>query len=194
MASTPSDAPINTDSEFFRKWTALMHGAGVGVRDVGNGNLEMAPEIEFLDEMTPLDREWVLQAPDEKVSWTISLEVKANVVSAPCLLAPTLQSKGWYELLSKRDLHLHLSPGDNVELWVYGSWRTTRNLPRIQSIARGRFTVPARGHSLGSPVFNVFLPGRMLLTLHMAFVEDSLRAIAASVRARLDECPFEDEE
>jgi hypothetical protein len=193
MASAPSDAPINTESDFFKRWTALMRGAGVGVRDVGDGNVEMVPEIEFVDEMTPLDREWGLQAPDEKVSWTIRLEVGAHVVSAPCVLAPTMQSKGWYELLSKRDLHLPLSPGDGVELWVYGSWRTTRDLPRMQSIARGRFTIPARGHSLGSPVFNVFLPGRMLLTLHMAFVENNLRAIAASLRARLDECPFDEE-
>lgn len=188
-----AEAPV-TESDFFRKWTALMHGAGVGVRDVGDGKLEMIPEIEFVDEMTEQDREWILQAPDEKVSWTIRLEVGAHVVSAPCLLAPTLQSRGWYELLSKRDLQLPLSPGDNVELWVYGSWRTTRNEPRMQSIVRGRFTVPARGHSLGSPVFNVFLPGRMLLTLHMAFVESNLRAIAASLRARLDESPFDEEE
>jgi hypothetical protein len=184
----------NTESEFFQKWAVLMHGAGVGVRDAGDGNVEMVPEIEFVDEMTEQDREWKLQAPDEKVSWTIRLEVGEHVVSAPCLLAPTLQSKGWYELLSKRDLKLPLSPGDNVELWVYGVWRTTRDEPRMQTIARGRFTVPARGHSLGSPVFNVFMTGRMLLTLHMAFVETSLRAIAASVRARLDECPFDDDE
>lgn len=185
-------SPVNTESEFFQKWTALMHGAGVGVRDVGDGNLEMVPEIEFDDDMTAQDREWTLQVPDKEVSWTIRLEVGETVVSAPCLLAPT-NSKGWYELLSKRDLRLPLSPGNSVDVWVYGAWRTTRDEPRMQTVAKGRFTVPSRGHSLGSPVFNVFLPGRMLLTLHMAFVEESLRAIAASVRARLDECPFEDE-
>jgi hypothetical protein len=185
------DAPVNTDSEFFQRWTGLMRGAGVGVRDVGHGIIEMAPEIEFEDEMTDEDREWILQAPDKDVSWVIRLEIKEHAVSAPCLLAPT-NSRGWYELLTRRDLRLPVAPGDEVGVWVHGSWRTTRGDPRMQTVARGMFTVPMRGHSLGAPVFNVFMPGRMLLTLHMAFVENTLRAIAASVRARLDEDPFQE--
>jgi hypothetical protein len=185
--------PLNLEAEFFGKWSSLMHNAGVNVRDIGGGMIDMEPDIVFKDEMKLDDRKWLLQSPDADVTWAVRFEVGPHVVNAPCLLAPT-NSKGWFELLTKRDLHLPLSPGDSVEIWVHGSWRTTRDEPRMQTIARGRFVVPVRGHSLGSPVFNIFLPGNMLLTLHMAFVADELRAIAASVRARLDDCPFDEDE
>jgi len=35
-----------------------MSGAGMKVKDAGNGIVEMLPEIEFEDEMTDADREW----------------------------------------------------------------------------------------------------------------------------------------
>ena len=53
---------------------------------------------------------------------------------------------------------------------------------------------------MGAPVMNVFLPGRILLSVHVALVGEgegeaaTLRAVAASVRAKLDESPFEEED
>ena len=42
-----SDDVPNTNVELFQRWSRLMAGAGMTVKDVGNGLLEMVAEIEF---------------------------------------------------------------------------------------------------------------------------------------------------
>ena len=167
------------------------------VRDNGDGMIEMVPEIEYVDEMTDTDREWVLQVPDKDVTWTVNMGDGKAEFSEPCMLAPTL-SKGWFELLTRRDLAIPLEKDKKLSVNVYASWNTTKGEPRTQTIARGWFSVPGHFHTMGAPVMNVFMPGRVLLSVHVALVNEgetvSLRAVAASVRAKLDESPFDDEE
>ena len=134
--------------------------------------------------------------PDKEVTWIICLGDEKLMFSEPCLLAPTM-SKGWFELLTRRNLAIPLEKDKRLHVHAYAEWNTTKGEPRQQTAARGWFTVPDHFHEMGSPVMNVFLPGRMLLSVHVALVgnggEATLRAVAASVRAKLDESPFEEE-
>jgi hypothetical protein len=184
----------NTDADLFRRWGRLMGGAGMHVKDVGNGIIEMSPDIEFEDEMTDEEREWVLQVPDkEGVTWTIALEVGNCQHTEKCLLAPTMQSKGWFELLTRRNMSIDIVKGQRMDVLVSASWLTTRGRPITQTLSRGHFTVPDYFHTMGAPILNVFMPGRQLLSIHVAIVAGSLRAVAASVRAKLDESPWEED-
>ena len=117
----------------------------------------MLPEIEFEDEMTDADREWILQVPDKEVTWIICLGDEKLMFSEPCLLAPTM-SKGWFELLTRRNLAIPLEKDKRLHVHAYAEWNTTKGEPRQQTAARGWFTVPDHFHEMGSPVMNVFLP------------------------------------
>jgi hypothetical protein len=194
---TSTDAPLTTDTDLFRRWSALIGGAGMRMKDLGSGIIEMQPDVEFVDLMTDEDRRWVLQVPDDpKVTWAIGLESEGDevAVNAPCLLAPTMQSRGWFELLTKRDLRLPVTPHARVDVWAHAAWTTTRGEKRLQTIARGYFTVPPTFHTMGAPCYNVFMPGRMLLSVHIAVVDGTQRAVAASLRAKLDEDPFDEQQ
>jgi hypothetical protein len=152
----------------------------------------MEPVFEFRDLMTADDQEWKLQVPDDNVHWSITLTMDDDVHTSASTIFPTGQSAGWYEIYSKTAFKHALAKGKTIRVEVDGEWVDTKKSRCHQTIIKGEFDVPETFSTMGAPVFNVFLPHRMLLSVHVAIVDGILKAIYAAVRAPLDDNPFDE--